>query len=235
MKPELSIIIPTLNEEKYLPELLESIKKQSYRDYEIIVADNNSKDKTKEIAEKYGARVIKGGKPAKARNEGAKCAKGGILLFLDADGILTEEYLNEVVSDFKKRRLGIALSSIRAYSEENIDKLLYMTADSFIKAVQYFKAHGAGCCGIIVKNEIHKKIKGFNESIQLGEDTDYISRASDYGKFRVLKKTIYVSPRRFEVEGRAKTTLKYIKSTYYDFLKKGKRPKIKYEFDNYTK
>ncbi len=235
MKPELSIIIPTLNEEKYLPELLESIKKQSYKDYETIVADNNSKDKTKKIAKKYGAKVIKGGKPAKARNEGAKCAEGNLLLFLDADVILTQGYLKYVVSDFKKRKLGIALSSIRAYSKENIDKFLYMTADSFIKAVQYFKAHGAGCCGIMVKKEIHKKIKGFDESINLGEDTDYISRASDYGRFRVLKKTIHVSPRRFEVEGRAKATLKYIKSTYYDFLKKGKNPKIIYEFDKYSK
>ncbi len=235
MEPELSIIIPTLNEEKYLPLLLDSIKKQDYRDYEIIVADNDSKDKTKWIAKEYGAIVIKGGKPANARNSGARAAKGELLLFLDADVILTKSYLKSIVSDFKKRRLGIALSSIKANSKENIDKFLYMTADSFIKAVQYFKAHGAGCCGIIVKKKIHNKIKGFNESMHLGEDTDYISRASDHGKFRVLKKTIYVSPRRFEIEGRAKTALKYIKSTYYDFLKNGKIPRIEYEFDKYDK
>ena len=50
----LSIVIPTYNEEEYLPKLLESIKMQSYSDYEIIVADANSNDKTREIAEECG-------------------------------------------------------------------------------------------------------------------------------------------------------------------------------------
>ena len=50
----LSIIIPTYNEEEYLPLLLESIKQQDFRDYEIIVADANSKDNTVKIAEEYG-------------------------------------------------------------------------------------------------------------------------------------------------------------------------------------
>ncbi|MBI2647452.1 glycosyltransferase [Candidatus Woesearchaeota archaeon] len=81
----ISIIIPTWNEEKYLPKLLECIKKQTYKDYEIIVADANSKDKTREVAKKYNCRIVKGGVPAVGRNNGAKVAKGDILLFLDAD------------------------------------------------------------------------------------------------------------------------------------------------------
>ena len=81
----LSIIIPTKNEEKYLPNLLRSIKKQTFKDYEIIVADNNSKDKTKKIAKRYGCKIVKGGLPGKARNQGAKFAEGDILLFLDSD------------------------------------------------------------------------------------------------------------------------------------------------------
>ena len=50
----LSIIIPAYNEERYLPKLLNCIKKQTYRDYEVIVADANSKDKTRQIAKKFG-------------------------------------------------------------------------------------------------------------------------------------------------------------------------------------
>jgi len=156
------------------------------------------------------------------------------LLFLDADVILTKGYLKGIITEFEKKKLGIALSSIKAYSKNNINKILYITADSFIKAVQYFKAHGAGCCGILIKNSIHEKIKGFKELMHYGEDTDYISRASDYGKFRVLKKTLYVSARRFEFEGRTKTALKYVKSTYCDFMKKEKPQKIKYDFDIYN-
>ncbi len=52
--PTISIVIPTLNEEAFLPTLLDSIKKQSFTDYEIIVADAGSKDKTIDIAQEYG-------------------------------------------------------------------------------------------------------------------------------------------------------------------------------------
>lgn len=58
---KLSIIIPTYNEEEYLPKLLEGIKSQDFEDYEIIVADANSTDKTREIAEVYGCKIVDGG------------------------------------------------------------------------------------------------------------------------------------------------------------------------------
>ena len=93
----LSIIIPTYNEEEYLPVLLDSIKEQNFKDYEIIVADANSEDKTREIAEEYGCTVIEGGMPAVGRNNGAKIAKGEYLLFLDSDLKLTDEYLGDVL------------------------------------------------------------------------------------------------------------------------------------------
>ena len=57
---KLSIIIPTYNEEEYLPKLLYSINEQNFKDYEIIVADAGSVDKTKEIAESHNCKVIPG-------------------------------------------------------------------------------------------------------------------------------------------------------------------------------
>ncbi|PIV12587.1 MAG: teichoic acid biosynthesis protein, partial [Candidatus Nealsonbacteria bacterium CG03_land_8_20_14_0_80_36_12] len=96
----LSIIIPTLNEEKYLPSLLEEIKKQNFSDYEIIVADGGSEDKTVKIARNYGCKIVKGGLPAKGRNEGAKIAEGDILLFMDADNIfLPENFLKNLLEE----------------------------------------------------------------------------------------------------------------------------------------
>ena len=105
----LSIIIPTLEEEKYLPLLLDSIKKQNLkRDYEIIISDAGSKDRTIEIAESQGCKIVKGGLPAKGRNEGAKIAQGELFLFLDADTMLPENSLEKFIFEFKKRNLDIA-------------------------------------------------------------------------------------------------------------------------------
>jgi glycosyltransferase involved in cell wall biosynthesis len=99
----LSIIIPSYNEEKYLPKLLKSIKKQDFKDYEIIVADNNSKDNTRQIALSYGAQIVDGGRPATARNNGVKVAKGDYLLFLDADTILPQHCLSKALNQFNKK------------------------------------------------------------------------------------------------------------------------------------
>ncbi len=68
----LSIIIPTLNEEKWLLFILESIKHQNFKNYEIIVADAGSRDKTIAIAKHYGCEIVPGGCPAAGRNNGAK-------------------------------------------------------------------------------------------------------------------------------------------------------------------
>ena len=94
-----SIIIPTLNEEEYLPRLLQSIKEQKYKDYEIIVADAGSQDKTLEVAKKYGAVITGGGHPGKGRNEGVKVAHGNAFLFLDADVSLPKNFLSEFMGE----------------------------------------------------------------------------------------------------------------------------------------
>src|SRR5687767_6578001 len=103
----LSIIIPTYNEEEYLPFLLRSIQAQSYKDYEVIIADASSTDKTRAIAAEFGARVVQGGLPGAGRNRGAEAAKGENLLFLDADVILPDPwFLQMTVGEFEKRKLG---------------------------------------------------------------------------------------------------------------------------------
>jgi len=103
--PKISIIIPTLNEEKYLPKLLESIKKQDFKDYEVIVADAGSTDNTKKIAKKFKARVVKGGMPGPGRNRGAEAAKGELLFFFDSDVKLPKGFLKKAHDEMEKRFL----------------------------------------------------------------------------------------------------------------------------------
>ena len=215
----LSIIIPTYNEEEYLPVLLESIKQQDFRDYEIIVADANSKDNTVKIAEEYGCIVVEGGMPAVGRNNGAKVAKGEYLLFLDSDLKLTEDYLAKVIYEFKMERLGIAITQMKPLSKKTEDKILHDLANLFMISVEKIKPHGAGCYGIIAKRELHECCGGFDEELTFGEDTEYIERLAKKERFKVLRNAkIGVSTRRLEEEGLATLAKQYGKSTVNDFL-----------------
>lgn len=205
----LSIIIPTLNEEKYLPILLSQIKKQNFSggEHEIIVADADSKDKTVEIAKSFGCKIAKGGLPAKGRNEGAKIAQGEVFLFMDADNkFLPEKFLEKLIFEFKKRNLGVA--SFPVYPNgKKIDKILYGIYNNFVNLTQIPFATNV----VLVKKEIFEKVGGFNEKITIGEDHYFTKQAAKYGKFGFIKmKPILTSSRRLEKEGRLKTYLSYI-------------------------
>lgn len=218
----LSIIIPTYNEEEYLPVLLDSIKSQSFDDYEIIVADANSTDKTREVAESYGCTVVDGGLPAVGRNNGAKIAKGEYLLFLDSDLELTEDYLRNALYEFRMERLGIAITQMTPMSNKIEDKIFHDFANYFMISVEKIKPHGAGCYGIIARKELHDRCNGFDEDLTFGEDTDYIERLAKIEPFKVLRNAkIGVSTRRLEEEGIETLIRQYGRSTVNDFL--GKR------------
>ena len=218
----LSIIIPTYNEEEYLPVLLDSIKSQSFDDYEIIVADANSTDKTREVAESYGCTVVDGGLPAVGRNNGAKIAQGEYLLFLDSDLELTEDYLRNALYEFRMERLGIAITQMTPMSNKIEDKIFHDFANYFMISVEKIKPHGAGCYGIIARKELHDRCNGFDEDLTFGEDTDYIERLAKIEPFKVLRNAkIGVSTRRLEEEGIETLIRQYGRSTVNDFL--GKR------------
>ena len=103
-KMKFSVIIPAYNEEKFLPRLLESINfaASNYsggRDQiEVVVADNDSTDRTAEVAKHHGARVVHVAKRriAAARNGGARVAAGEILCFIDADSAIHPNTFNEI-------------------------------------------------------------------------------------------------------------------------------------------
>jgi len=230
----LSIIIPTLNEEKYLPLLLNSIKQQDFKDYEIIVADNNSKDKTREIAKKYGCGITSGGLPARGRNKGAKAAKGEVLLFLDADVVLPPGFLRKSTLEFNKRNLDIASYSILPKGGKEIIKRGFDVLYNWpISISQNFLPHGA--MGILVKKEIFDKVGGFDEKIKIAEDHYFVRQGAELGKFGIISSTkIFTSLRRFEKDGYFKTLLKYFGSALYMLSGKPvKTDMIKYKFGHY--
>ncbi|MHC2994136.1 MAG: glycosyltransferase [Candidatus Atribacteria bacterium] len=231
----ISIIIPALNEENYLPRLLDSLKKQSFKDYEIIVVDAGSKDKTKEIAKKYSCRIVPGGLPPKARNEGAKVAKGDLLLFLDADLMLQDGFLDTLLKEFKEKKLDIASTDLEFLSDKTIYKIAGMLCNIYYTYTQYFSPHITQC--ILVKKEFHEKIGGFDEDIKLSEDFVYIKRMAKIAKFGHLNNIRYfVSARRFNNDGLINTFMKLLLAhIYMAFFGPIKSDIFKYHFNHYSK
>ena len=103
MKTLVSVIIPTKNSEKTIGTCLKSVSEQIYPNIEVIVVDSLSSDKTKEIVERLGARLIeiKAGR-SRARNIGAEKATGNMILFLDSDMELTPSVVEECVNRVKE-------------------------------------------------------------------------------------------------------------------------------------
>ena len=232
----LSIIIPAKNEEKYLPLLLRSIEEQEQieEEYELIVADADSIDRTIEIAQSFSCRVIRGGLPAKGRNEGAKVARGDLLLFLDADIKLPQNFLKNTLEEFKTRNLDFA--SYRLIPDKKLYQVIFNLFYNWpITLVQKFLAHGA--MAILVKRNVFEKIGGFEEEITLAEDHYFMNQAFKIGRFGIIKSTqVYMTLRRFENDGFFVTIFKY--ALCYLFMLSGKPFKsdiLKYRFDHYKK
>ncbi len=108
MKPKISVIIPVYNGAKYLPDCLESLKKQTMKDWTAICIDDGSTDDTPSILDKYAKKdkrfvVVhkKNAGVSAARNDGIKKANGEYIHFMDADDILDNNYYEEMLNGSK--------------------------------------------------------------------------------------------------------------------------------------
>ncbi len=205
-----SIVIPTKNEEDYLPILLKSVREQTVQPLEVIVADARSTDRTREIAESFGCRVVDGGMPGPARNRGAEAAKGEYLLFLDADVELREKtFLENAQAEIQSRNLDFASCDIVPISDRSIDRLSHKFYNTYSRLLLPLHAHAPGFC-IFARRSLHLRMKGFDETVIFCEDHDYAERCRAFGTFGYLDSAnIYVSTRRFERDGRLSIAVKY--------------------------
>lgn len=206
----ISLIIPTLNEASTLPQLLDALNHQTCRPDEVIVADAGSKDDTRQIARERGASVVEGGMPAVGRNAGAAAATGDIFLFLDSDVLPQTHFIERALNEFVVRECDVATCLIAPLGNNPTDLAIAETTNLYLQVVQSFSPHAPGFC-IMVKSEVHHKIGGFDETVKLAEDHDYVQRAAEVGEFAVLTHArIPVSMRRLEKEGLTQLAFKYL-------------------------
>ncbi|MCB1173628.1 MAG: glycosyltransferase [Leptospiraceae bacterium] len=232
--PAISIVIPCLNEARELPNLLDSIRAQSFQNYEIIVADAGSTDNTVELARKAGALVVPGGMPGPGRNRGAEAAQGTWLFFFDADVILPPDFLAQAFAELQENYLDLATCEFKPQSDLRLDKVLFHFANLSVKLNQAFNPRAAGFC-IFITRRLFERIGGFDETLRLAEDHDLVDRASKLRPLKILKSTsLLVSVRRLEKEGRFSLIQKYMAVEKHLMTKGAIREDIvEYEFGNF--
>lgn len=181
--PLVSFIIPALNEEEYIGVCLASIKDLDANkgSFEIIVVDNGSIDRTVEIAKDFGANVysILGTTISKLRNYGASKAKGEILAFMDADCVITKNWLKNAIKELSDETVGVTGSNYKTYKQT-----------SWVSKVWEFnmKEKNDRCevgwiqsGNLIIKRKVFETIGGFDETLSVCEDSDICYRIKEIG------------------------------------------------------
>jgi glycosyltransferase involved in cell wall biosynthesis len=229
--PRLSVIIPTLNEASQLPNLLDALQSQTRPPDEIIVADAGSKDGTAELALARGARVVPGGMPGPGRNAGARAAQGDIFLFLDADVLPHPDFLELALDEFERDGYAVATCPSESLSDDLSDKIIVEATNLYLQIILPVSPRAPGFC-IFSRRSVHQAIGGFDETLKMSEDHDYVRRAAQQGEFGLLTSArIPVSMRRLEKEGLVGLALKYLWCEMYALAGKPIRSMpFEYEF-----
>lgn len=232
--PLVSVIIPALNESAFLPGLLDALRAQTRPPDEIIVADAGSTDNTPNLARERGATVVPGGMPGPGRNAGARAASGDILIFLDSDVLPGADFLANALNEFMREGYVVATCPIEALSDDLTDKVIMEASNLYLQIIQSVSPRAPGCC-ILARREVHTAIGGFDETLKMAEDHDYVRRAAQHGVFGMLTSArIPVSMRRLDKEGIPRLALKYLWCELHALAQKPIRSMpFEYEFGDF--
>lgn len=226
--PNISIIIPTLNEEMYVGAVLKALSEQTVQAKEIIIVDGGSSDATQKIVKRWKnvSLYISEKSPAYQRTLGGQKAKGQMLVFLDADVFPEKDFLEKIVSEYNKKPFAIAcpyyigtnrdikihnaLSFVNVweYLRTICIKIVYLFFDLLFFLFQNVIPSGAGSC-IIVDKTVFTTENGFNTQFTY-DDIEFIRRVAKKRTFRMLPLFLKVSDRRFRKYGVLRMSIQYI-------------------------
>jgi glycosyltransferase involved in cell wall biosynthesis len=189
--PLVSIIIPTRNSAQFITACLESIRKQTYKNIEVIIVDQESEDGTAVIAHDFRVEVITLPKPefysppTKSRNTGARHSKGAILYHLDSDMQLELELIQECVDIFDKDPSVGAL----IVHEKDLTHGYWSKAKALERKCYWGNDEIESAR--VVRRGVFEKVGGYDESINSGEDFDIHRRYKQISKISWCNHTVY--------------------------------------------
>lgn len=231
-----SIIIPTLNEEKLLPQLLETLSNKKLRnkyDFEIIISDGGSKDNTLRIAEEFANKVLVNKSDEKqnismGRNIGANSAQGKVLIFFNGDIVIKDVHnvFRTIENEFIESKYLAMTCCVKVFPEEQkfIDLIFQTFYNYYFHMINILGlGMGRGECHIL-KKEIFDKYGGYDENLAAGEDFDLFRRIRKDGKILFARNlVVYESPRRYRKLGHFRIFFTWlINSMYVIFARKSK-------------
>jgi len=191
---QLSIIIPTLNEEDNICKLLSQLLRiKDDRICEIIVVDGGSTDNTCNLAKGYPIQLIHVEKKSRAfqMNVAASTAKGDILYFIHADTRPPISFVDDISASVAK---GYQIGSY-SFKLDSTDPRLHLL--SFLTKINMLISRG-GDQTLFITREFFDQLDGYDEEFVIMEDFDIIRRARKLVKFKILDKSVLVSARKYE-------------------------------------
>lgn len=192
---KLSFIIPAWNEEVLIGATIKSIQTSAKEfDYEIIVADDASDDRTAEIAKELGARVVtcNNRQIGPTRNDGAAVATGDILVFVDADTIVSEEVVDETVKAINSG--AVAGGSFPRFDGEI--PFLAKILTPILRLFFYVLRFAAGAYMFCTPRSFASS-GGFDAKFFAAEEVHLAKQLHKYGKFKTIKSRVITSGRKF--------------------------------------
>jgi glycosyltransferase involved in cell wall biosynthesis len=203
---KLSVVIPTLNEEKYLPRCLESLNRQAHGSFEVVLGDAGSQDRTHGVAEEYGARVVVEPKPtiAAGRQKACDAARGKTIVSTDADVIAPPHWLETIERDLRGNAW--VHGNVIPYDGNRFEAMAakHFLSRWFLLTAALNAPTPAGA-NLAFTRRAFKNAGGWNTDLVTGEDVDIVKRLKAQGSFAYSPEaTVFVSLRRLQDWGYAR-------------------------------
>ncbi len=198
--PYLSVVIPTVNEERHLPATLAGAV---CADAEMIVSDGGSTDRTVARARACGARIVKGPRGrAGQQNRGAAAARGDVLLFLHADTRLPNGYVDHIFEILMNRR--VVLGAFRFQTDLVTPAMRWITFWTNLRASLLQLPYGDQ--GLFLPRRVFEAVGGFPQT-PIAEDLYLVRRLARHGRIALAPVAAVTSGRRWRQIGSLRTTM----------------------------